>query len=228
MTGNVVTSVSGNRRPDGPYHAVRALFTVEDKADDGGEQGMMMSDAATDHSATVVISHHIKTGREQDYENWLQEIVPVAKAHPGHMGVQIIRPVPGATTKYTVIIRYDTRDNLLAWMGSAERQRLIDKARPFLADDDRFYVRSGLDFWFTPEGAQARLPTRWKQFLVTWSAIYPLVLLSSLLVNALVHWLALPDALYLKILIVSCVVVSLMVYVVMPRYTKLVSHWLFR
>jgi antibiotic biosynthesis monooxygenase (ABM) superfamily enzyme len=181
-----------------------------------------------DQTATVVISHHIKEGHEGDYERWLDEIVPTSKAYPGHMGVQIIRPVPGASTKYTVIIRYDTRANLLAWMGSKERRQLIDKARPFLADNDRFYVSSGLDFWFTPEGAKAKLPTRWKQFLVTWSAIFPLVTGASLGVNWVVRRLGLGDNFYLRTLSVTCIVVLLMVYVVMPRYTKLVARWLFR
>ncbi len=89
-------------------------------------------------------------------------------------------------------------------------------------------MSSGLDFWFTPEGAKAKLPTRWKQFLVTWSAIFPLVTGASIGVNWAVHQLELADNFYLKTLFVTCVVVSLMVYVVMPRYTKLVSRWLFR
>jgi antibiotic biosynthesis monooxygenase (ABM) superfamily enzyme len=182
----------------------------------------------TDEAATVVISHHVKEGHEGDYERWLDEIVPASKAYPGHMGVQIIRPVPGATTKYTAIIRYDTRSNLLAWMDSKERRLLIDKARPLLADDDRFYVSSGLDFWFTPEGAKAKLPTRWKQFLVTWSAIFPLVSGVSLVVNSVVRHLELTENVFLKTLFLTCIVVALMVYVVMPRYTKLVSRWLFR
>jgi len=187
----------------------------------------MTSDTTTEQSATVVISHHVKVGKEENYERWLDEIVPVSKAYPGHMGVQIIRPVAGATTKYTVIIRYDTRDNLLAWMDSKERRLLIEKARPFLADDDKFYVRSGLDFWFTPEGAQAKLPKRWKQFLVTWSAIFPLVLATTLLVNLLIHQLNAYDNYYLKTDFITAIVVFFMVYVVMPRYTKLVSRWLF-
>jgi hypothetical protein len=33
---------------------------------------------------------------------------------------------------------------------------------------------------------------------------------------------------YIDTLCVSGAVVALMVYVVMPRYTKLVQHWLFR
>jgi hypothetical protein len=182
----------------------------------------------SDQSATVVISHLVKVGQEANYEQWLDEIVPVSKSYPGHMGVQIIRPVPGASVKYTIIIRYDTRINLLTWMESEARRLLIEKAKLYLADDDQFLVQSGLDFWFTPEAAKAKLPTRWKQFLVTWSAIFPLVLLTTVATNALISWFGLSGNFYLKTLVITGVVVTLMVYVVMPKYTKLVAHWLFR
>ena len=61
-------------------------------------------------------------------------------------------------------------------MGSGEREQLIEKVTPLLAAPDDFYISSGLDFWFAPAGAKAKLPTRWKQYLLTWSAIFPLVL----------------------------------------------------
>jgi len=187
----------------------------------------MNSAMANDQSATAVITHRVKDGEESGYEHWLNEIVPLCKTYSGHLGVVVIRPVPGATTTFTIVIRFDTRDHLLSWMESEDRKRLIRKVQPFLADDDKFFVRSGLDFWFTPEGAKARLPTRWKQFLVTWSAIYPLVLVAFPAVEWAMRQLAMPDDRYLRTLIVSCLVVLLMVYVVMPRYTKVVHRWLF-
>ena len=154
--------------------------------------------------------------------------MPVCKTYPGHLGVMIVRPVAGATTTYTVVIRFDTRDHLLAWMESDDRKRLLIKVKPCLADDDRFFVRSGLDFWFTPEGAKALLPVRWKQFLITWSAIYPLVLLAFPAVESSMHALGVPDNRYFRTLVVTFFVVLLVVYVVMPRYTRLVHRWLFR
>ena len=188
----------------------------------------MMNSSATDQSATVVISHHIRPGQEANYEKWLREIVPLAKTYPGHIGVQIIRPVAGATTKYTAIVRFDSREHLLAWMASKDRKRLIEKAQSLLADDDKFSVLSGLDFWFTPEGAKVRLPTRWKQFLATWSAIYPLVVGLPLALKPVMGQLGALDNDYVKTLIVTGITVLLMVYVIMPRYTKLLQQWLFR
>jgi hypothetical protein len=178
-------------------------------------------------NATVVITHRVREGCEEMYQKWLDEIVPRSKTYPGHLGVMIVRPVPGATSTFTVVIRFDTENHLRAWMGSDERKRLIEKVKPCLADDDQFLVRSGLDFWFTPQGAKAKLPTRWKQFLVTWSAIFPLVLLAFPTVELVMQQLGIPPNRYLRTLIVTCVVVLLMVYVVMPRYTKAVHRWLF-
>ena len=180
-----------------------------------------------EQTATVVISHQVNDQYKSNYEAWLKEIIPVSKSYPGHLGVSIVHPVAGATVTYTVIIRFDTRKNLLNWMGSDDRKKLIEKVKPYLADDDKFFVRSGLDFWFTPEGAKAKLPTKWKQFLVTWSAIFPLVLGMSALIDWLVNNLSISVNHPVKVLGLTFLVVLMMVYVVMPRYTKLVHKWLF-
>lgn len=178
--------------------------------------------------ATVVITHRVRDGQQSGYEDWLNDIGPVCKRFPGHLDSQIIRPIAGITATYSVIVRFDTCDNLQNWMNSSERKRLIEKVRPMLARDDQFFIRSGLDFWFTPEGAKAKVPVRWKQFLITWSAIYPLVLVVPPLAAPLLRQLGLPQNRYLDTLCITGAVVALMVYLVMPRYTRLVQSWLFK
>ena len=182
----------------------------------------------TQEGATAVISHHVKDGRESDYEHWLEEIIPACKSYPGHLGIQVIRPVPGATREYTHIIRFDTRDHLLAWLNSKDRERLIATVQPLLAADDRFVVKSGLDFWFTPEGAAIKVPTRWKQCVLTWSVIYPLVLIVPETVAGLLNPLGFATNAYFVTLIATLSIVLLMTYVVMPYYTRLVAPWLYR
>lgn len=113
-------------------------------------------------------------------------------------------------------------------MESAQRSELIQRVSPLLVKGDDFYISSGLDFWFTPEKANTKIPIRWKQALVTWSAIYPLVLILPLLVLPAMHWMGLPENRYLDTLVVTGIAVLLMVYLVMPRYTKLIHRWLFR
>ncbi|WP_323846519.1 antibiotic biosynthesis monooxygenase [Microbulbifer magnicolonia] len=180
-----------------------------------------------DPGATVVITHRVCADKQAAYEAWLDEIGPLCRASPGYLDTHIIRPIPELTSTYTVIIRFDTKAHLQAWLESADRERLIAKAQPLLVEGDDFFVSSGLDFWFTPEGAKAQLPTRWKQFLATWSVIYPLVLAIPLLMLPLLRWLGVPGSRWLDTLIITGTIVFLMVYAIMPNYTRLIRRWLF-
>lgn len=177
--------------------------------------------------STVVIKHRVRQGGEAEYEAWLAEISPVARGFPGYLDLHIVVPVAGLTDTYTIILRFDTEDKLRDWIYSPERAALIKKVEPLLVTGDDFYIRSGLDFWFTPEGAKAKLPTRWKQFLITWSAIFPLVLLVPLAVVPALRAIGLTGNHYLNTFAVTGIICALMVYLIMPRYTRIVHRWLF-
>lgn len=179
------------------------------------------------HGATAVITHQVDKDKHAEYEEWLNEIAPHCKSSPGHLDLNVIRPIAGLTETYTIIIRFDTQSHLRGWMESAKRSELIAKVSPLLVKGDDFYINSGLDFWFTPEQTNTKVPIRWKQALVTWTAIYPLVLILPFLLSPL-HKLGLTDNHYLDTLVITGIAVLLMVYVVMPRYTKLIHAWLFR
>lgn len=178
--------------------------------------------------ATAVITHRVQAGQESQYEAWLEEISPLSQRSPGLLHWHLIPPIAGQTQTYTVLLRFDTHEHLLGWMHSEQRQALIAKVRPFLATDDDFFVRSGLDFWFVPEGAKAHVPVQWKQYLLTWSAIFPLALIVPRLLIPVLRRLGVPPLPLLDTLCVTGVLVFCMVYLVMPRYTRLVQRWLFR
>jgi antibiotic biosynthesis monooxygenase (ABM) superfamily enzyme len=176
---------------------------------------------------TVVISHRIRDGFVAEYEAWLDEISAACRAAAGFVDWQIIRPIAPLSGTYTVVIRFDSQANVRTWMESATRAQFIERIKHCFENDDDFYIRSGLDFWFVPEGAKAKVPVAWKQYLITWSAIFPLSLVVQLTLIPLVHWLGQPENRVLDTLELSGTVVALMVFVVMPRYTKLVRKWLF-
>jgi antibiotic biosynthesis monooxygenase (ABM) superfamily enzyme len=177
--------------------------------------------------ATVVITHRVREGKHADYESWSNEIAPLCKASPGNLDWHIVRPISGLTGTYTIIIRFDTRAHLQYWMESSTRSRLIEKVQPLLVTGDDFFISSGLDFWFTPERAKAKVPVRWKQSIVTWSAIYPLVLGVPIIIAPVLHLLHFPDNHFITTFVVTGVIVFLMVYWIMPRYTRFIQRWLF-
>jgi len=182
----------------------------------------------SDQGASVVITHHIIKGKEKDYEYWLEEISQVCKNSIGFVDWQIIRPIQGLTFVYTVIIRFNTILNLKNWMESPDRERLINEARPLFAKDDNYVIKSGLDFLFTSDNEKPKVPVRWKQYFVTWSAIYPLSLFIPLIVLPILRYLDFPKNRYLDSIFISGAIVLLMIYVVMPHYTKLIKNWLYK
>ncbi|MBD3582768.1 antibiotic biosynthesis monooxygenase [Flavobacterium selenitireducens] len=178
--------------------------------------------------ATVVITHHVVEGKESSYEAWLDEIGPVCRRSEGNIDWQVIRPIPGLTFRFTVIIRFDTIENLKKWMTSSERRELIEKAKPILAKDDDYYINSGLDFLFRPESASVKPPLRWKQYLVTWSAIYPLSIAVPVLLFPVLDYLGIRFNRYSDGFFLSGTIVFIMVYWLMPNYTRLIKKWLYR
>lgn len=178
--------------------------------------------------ATVVISHQIKEGRQTQYEQWLEEIGSLCRSSKGNIDWQIIRPITNLTFIYTVVIRFDTIQNLKDWMESDTRKILIEKAKPLFATDDKFYIKSGLDFLFLSEQGNQKAPVRWKQYLVTWSAIFPLSMIIPLIVLPILNALHFPENRFLNSFFISGTIVFIMVYLLMPRYTKLIKKWLYK
>lgn len=183
--------------------------------------------AEQEPGATAVIHHRVRDSQHDAYEGWLAKILPLVAGSPGFLDVQVIRPVRGVTDTYTVILRFDCEEDLRRWLESPVRRQLIESVLPILAQGDAYTVHSGMDYLFTPHDGTSRAPVRWKQFLITWSAIYPLSFVLPLLLKVPLNWLGWRNHLVSSTL-VSAIAVFLMVYVIMPRYTKLVRRWLYR
>ena len=178
--------------------------------------------------ATVVITHHIKEGKHDQYEEWMTEIGPLCMNSAGFVDWQIIRPIPDLTFIYTVIIRFDTILHLKNWMDSEARKKLIEKVRPLFEKEDQYHINSGLDFLFSSVNINAKPPAKWKQFLITWSVIFPLSILIPLVIVPILKTLKTAENPYVNSFIVTGIIVLLMVYLIMPNYTKLIRKWLYK
>lgn len=172
---------------------------------------------------TLVIEHCLVPGAAPRYEAWLAEIVPAARRFAGHRGIDILRPGPGST-RYTLVLRFARVEQLRAWLESPERADLLARIEPWLSSEEGLHAGSGLDYLFAASPGPA--PPRYKQFLVTLSAIYPLTTVVPWAVRPLLRAVPGLAAGWAGNLLVSSIIVFLMVYVVMPRYTRLVARWL--
>ncbi len=177
-------------------------------------------------AVTLVIEHRVKPECSGDYEAWVKEISSAARNAQGYEGVSIVRP-HSTHTSYTIVVRFDSHDRLLEWLSSDVRKRLLACAEPYLLDAEGVEINTGLEFWFTPSTAKAIHAKPYKQFLITLSAIYPLTQLVPRLLEFAASVIGVPHLGLLEGLVTAAVIVFLMVYLIMPRYTRLAARWLF-
>lgn len=180
------------------------------------------------YGATAIISHRVLKGEENKYEAWLNIISEYCKAAVGHLDWQVIKPIPNLTTTYTFIIRFDSEENLNNWMNSVNRSQLIQEISNSLDNGDQYATKSGLDFLFSFENQSIQPPLRWKQFCVTFSAIFPLVNLVPIIIIPILRNLGLPENRLIDSFFISATIVFLMVFVIMPKYTSLIKTWLYK
>jgi hypothetical protein len=182
-----------------------------------------------DEIVTLVIQHHVRTGGEAEYERHLSKIIAAAATFPGHLGVNVICPPQSrrADSHYTIVVRFDTHRHLEAWIGSPTRRDFIRHVEHLLVKDDSVAVKTGLEFWFTPPGDPAP-PRPYKQYLITLSAIFPLTVIVPWVLRPIIQGIPFLNMQFINTFITDAVIVALMVWVVMPRFTRLVAKWLFQ
>jgi uncharacterized protein len=173
---------------------------------------------------TGIIVHQPRRAAFEEYERWLVDIREACRQFPGYLSTDVIRPV-GEHSTYTVIIRFAGVEQLRAWMDSDVRRNYLQRIAHTLEDGDRYVIRSGLDFWFAAPAATP--PKRYKQFLLTLSAIFPLTVVVPWALGPLTGSATGIAGVLAGKLVVAAVIVALMVYLIMPRYTRLVARWLY-
>jgi hypothetical protein len=167
--------------------------------------------------ATVIVGRAIHPGKERAFDAWAHQIDVAARRFPGHLGNVRLRDPRGIDY---LIYRFDSPAHLRAWEASEERRKLIERGNE-ISDENR-NTAIGMDAWFAISGQS--VSPKWKTFLVTWVAVYPILLLIAYALAALFPGLARP----LQLAITSALLTASLTWVVMPRLTKLLRPWLLK
>jgi antibiotic biosynthesis monooxygenase (ABM) superfamily enzyme len=178
---------------------------------------------AADDPVTVLYSRRVKPGREADFEAWARGIVAAARQFPGHLGASVL-DAPGSR-EYHILFTFADRRSLRAWLDSDERRRWLARVGELLEADRGLQQLTGLETWFKLPGSNVPTmtpPPRWKMWLVSLVAVYPLVLAFQVLVVPRMARLPLP----LRALVFPLVLLTLMTFVVMPMVTRALRRWL--
>jgi uncharacterized protein len=179
--------------------------------------------SASDEPVTVLFSRRIKPGREADFEAWAHGVTTAARHFPGHLGASVL-DAP-SSRDYHILFTFADRKSMQAWLDSDERQRWLARVGELIETDRGLQQLTGLETWFKLPGSNVPTmtpPPRWKMWLVSIVAVYPLVLAFQALVVPRMGGLPLP----LKALAFPLVLLTLMTFAVMPVVTRLLRRWL--
>ena len=190
-----------------------------------------------DSSVTWVVTHHVRRDRVDRFEEWLRGITEEVKGFSGWRGVTVLRPSApsGPSSNYVLVVRFDSDDDLLRWENSTERERWLRLLEPLVTALPSTGSASGLETWFQLSGETAMVPPpKWKMAILVLTAIYPLVVVVTLVLGALADgrpYLGIPvtfGAAYLaRALLTAVILVVLMTWVVMPGLSRLARRWLY-
>ena len=167
-----------------------------------------------------MVSHAVRAQDEDAFVEWQQRLAEAERVAPGHLGTELLRPVPGVQDEWVVVTRFTGEAELEAWLESEPRRRLLHDGERFR---DFRLQRVGTSFgsWFPTEDGVAA-PASWKTALSVLVGLYPTVVLLTLGISAL--WPTGP--LWASLLVGNVLSVGLLTWVVMPVVTWALAFWL--
>jgi antibiotic biosynthesis monooxygenase (ABM) superfamily enzyme len=176
-----------------------------------------------DDPVTAVFSWRARPGREEQFAEWAQDAHTATAQFPGHLSATVIHE--DGSRDFHLIHQFAHQSDLQRWLDSAERRQWVARGAPLADARTAVQQRTGLETWFhvpSHPTAMMRPPPRWKMWLVSLLAIYPLVLAFQAFVSPQMASWPLP----VRAALFPLVLLTLMTYAVMPVVTRALRRWL--
>ena len=158
------------------------------------------------------------------FEQALKQIIRQAKTFEGYKSIQVIQPNNKDENEYLLLVSFNNATNYQLWEKSPVRKKWSEQLKNFIHKESQIRHQEGVEFWFSASQAPHPLPpTKWKMALLTWLIIYPLILILGDLAKLHLSFM-LP---FLRILIVSMILVISMTYFLMPNIARVFAFWIY-
>ncbi|MEM6612180.1 MAG: antibiotic biosynthesis monooxygenase [Cyanobacteria bacterium P01_C01_bin.72] len=176
-------------------------------------------------SVTVLITRRPRKSDQKEFEQALSETIDAALEFPGHLGVTVLKP-RGDNNDYQIIVKFASEADYQRWCHSNEAAHWFKTLNRLEEKPPNWEIMTGIETWFAVNSAASRPmipPPRYKMAIVTWIAIFILIVIINLLLGSFLASLPM----LLRSLVLTVGLVGLMTYIVMPRMTRLFSWWLY-
>jgi uncharacterized protein len=152
-----------------------------------------------------------------EFQIWKAKAENLVKAFKGFIGLTVLDRL-NDIDDYIIIVRFDNEENAGVWLHSEIRVQLIDDAGLWLTENREVLFDWNI-FWYRIfEGTK-----KWKQWVITFIAVYPLTIIIPFVVKILAGIIPL----YFFAGVISALLISgFMIYLLMPFVSKLFKKWL--
>lgn len=175
--------------------------------------------------ASSVIVHQVPEGLTESFLQWQRGITATAQQFPGYARTEVYPPIDGGQKQWVIVVHFENEEELQRWLDSPERAQWLAR---LVAESSKFstrILRHGFGPWFADldsSGAAPTAPAGWKMALVVVLALYPTVMLLTLLVMPRLTGLGLAWSM----LISNALSVSILQWGLMPLLTRGLRRWL--
>lgn len=172
-------------------------------------------------SASSVFAYRIRSDKQSEFQEWRRRILEEVRKFDGFLGTESFDTLGADRPEFIVVVRFDSRPHLDAWLRSPIRRTMMREVSPYVHQVSLRRIGSGFEGWFDIS-ANSTPPARWRQALLILSALFPVIMIMRSLLVPVFHLLPMPAA----FLILLSLDIAVLTYVVMPRYTRMMNFWL--
>lgn len=179
---------------------------------------------AAQEPVTVVFSQVVAPHNRDEFVALHNNAVERLGDFTGFLGSELLHPVEGVQKEYVIVASFASRVDLDRWLESGTRRDWVDRIEQLIEGDRTYNVVGGFGGWFPAQVAQPEGPKRWKQSIAVFIALFPTVLLITLVRGAIAPNMNVVVAVFIG----NVLGILALTYVLMPPLTHRLRHWLSR
>jgi uncharacterized protein len=193
---------------------------------EGGSITQLAGAAAAEYyvqrAATELIVTKVRPGKEAEFRAWSDRIEKEQNAFPGFSGAFVHAPQT-ADDAWTTVLRFDTTENLEAWLHSPQRLKLVKEAEALTNDLVVQRFDASFPGWAPNNPVTGAPPNRWRTAVLVLLVLLPVVMLEIVFLDK--HLMQLNRALWA--LIDVGLGVTLSTWPLMPIMVWIFKKWIF-
>jgi uncharacterized protein len=175
-------------------------------------------------NVTEVIFSKVKPGMDDTYREWAVRIQAAQAKYSGYRGMYL-QPPAEKDGPWTTIIRFDTAEQLEAWMEAPERAELLGESKAFIEHEQLMRLATSFPGWVPINPMTGKGPPNWKTALLVILGLFPVVMLELRFLSPILGSFGLHAS--PATFIGNCISVAATTYITLPLFIRWFGWWLF-